>query len=151
MARTAKADPISRSARRWRRWPAPDSSQITTVEAPISMSESRPNPASATDRADMAAIARTTIPITFQHRVLYSRANPRRSRALRVLSSMAVMDLILLAAQVRSANAPLGPAAPIALPVTLVLLIVVFESVMSALLALAIRHHDIIRTLVVPE
>ncbi len=44
--------------------PAPDSSQITTADAPISISESRPNPASA------------TTPATFQPRVPYSRANP---------------------------------------------------------------------------
>jgi hypothetical protein len=35
----------------------PDSSQITTVDAPISISESSTNPASATDRAEIAAIA----------------------------------------------------------------------------------------------
>jgi len=52
----------------------PDSSQITTVDAPISISESRPNPARATDRAATAAIASTTIPITFQASVEYSRA-----------------------------------------------------------------------------
>src|SRR5206468_7738863 len=33
-------------------WPVPDSSQMTTVDAPISISESRPNPASATDRGE---------------------------------------------------------------------------------------------------
>ena len=51
----AKPDPISRRARCWRQVPVPDSSQITTVDAPISISESRPNPASATDRAGTAA------------------------------------------------------------------------------------------------
>jgi hypothetical protein len=61
MPRAATAYPISRNARHWRRGPVPDSSQITTVDTPISISESRPNPASATDRAEMAAIARTTI------------------------------------------------------------------------------------------
>src|SRR5581483_7021124 len=52
-------------------------------DAPISISESRPNPASATDRAEAAAMASTTIPATFQASVTYSRAKPRRSRALR--------------------------------------------------------------------
>jgi hypothetical protein len=42
-----------------------DNSQITTAEAPISISESTPNPASATDRAEIAATARTTMPILF--------------------------------------------------------------------------------------
>ena len=66
------------------------SSQITTVDAPISISESRPNPASATDRAEMAGIASTTIPATFQASVTYSRAKPRRSRALRAALSAGV-------------------------------------------------------------
>jgi hypothetical protein len=60
------AYPMSRRPRRWRSAPVPDSSQITTVDPPISMSESRPNPARATDRAETAAMARTTIPATFQ-------------------------------------------------------------------------------------
>ena len=78
--------PISRSARRWRAWPVPDNSQITTVDAPISMRESRPKPASATDRAEIAATASTTMPTTFQPRVAYSRAKPRRSSAVRAVS-----------------------------------------------------------------
>jgi hypothetical protein len=55
--------------------------------APISISESRPNPASATDRAKMAATASTTIPATFHASVTYSRTKPRRSTAARVASS----------------------------------------------------------------
>ena len=55
------AYPIRRRPRRWRCSQAPESSQITTVDAPISISESRPNPASATDRAEIAASASTTI------------------------------------------------------------------------------------------
>ena len=51
------------------------------------MSESSPNPASATDRAAAAAIAKTTTPITFQPSVTNSRANPRRSKAVRAASS----------------------------------------------------------------
>jgi hypothetical protein len=51
------------------------------VDAPISITESKPNPASATERADTAAIASTTIPITFHASVAYSRAKPRRSSA----------------------------------------------------------------------
>jgi hypothetical protein len=75
------APPISRNARRCRSSPVPDSSHSTTVLAPISISESRPNPASATDRAPMAAIASTTIPATFQLRVITSSIWPRRSSA----------------------------------------------------------------------
>jgi len=65
----------------------PDSSQITTVDAPISISESSPNPARATERAAIAANASTTMPTTFQASVTYSRTNPRRSRTLRSTSS----------------------------------------------------------------
>ncbi len=65
----------------------PDSSQITTIDAPISISESRAKPASATDRAESAATASTTIPATFHASVAYSSANPRRSSALRTRSS----------------------------------------------------------------
>ena len=88
-ARAAKAYPISLRPRRWRSSPVPDSSQITTVDAPISISESRPNPASATDRAETAAMARITIPATFQASVAYSSANPRRSKAFRAGSVIA--------------------------------------------------------------
>jgi len=52
------------SARRCRFSPDPDSSHSTTVLAPISISESRPNPASATDLAATAATASTTIRAT---------------------------------------------------------------------------------------
>jgi hypothetical protein len=65
----------------------PDSSQITTADAPISISESSPNPASATDRAAATATASTMIPATFQPSVTYSSTNPRRSRAVRTRSS----------------------------------------------------------------
>jgi hypothetical protein len=49
------------------------------VLAPVSISESRPNPASATDRAVTAATASTAIPATFQPSVMPSRIRPRRS------------------------------------------------------------------------
>ena len=52
----------------------------TTVLAPISMSESSPKPASATERALTAATASTAMPITFQPRVPASNSRPRRSR-----------------------------------------------------------------------
>ena len=42
--------------------PLPDSSQITTMDAPISTTESSPNPARATERAESAAMASTTMP-----------------------------------------------------------------------------------------
>lgn len=80
-ASAANAQPISRRPRRWRSAPAPDSSQITTMDAPISISESRAKPASATDRAETAAMASTTIPATFHASVAYSSASPRRSSA----------------------------------------------------------------------
>ena len=69
---------MTRSAVRRRASPVPDSSQMTTVLAPISMSESSPNPPSATDRAATAAKASTTTPTTFQPRVIPSRMKPRR-------------------------------------------------------------------------
>jgi hypothetical protein len=46
------------------------------------MSESRPNPASDTDRAEMAAMARTAMPTTFQPSVAYLRANPPAQQGL---------------------------------------------------------------------
>jgi hypothetical protein len=64
----------------------PESSQITTVDAPISISESRVNPVSATDRAEIAAMASTTIPATFHASVAYSSAKPQRSSARRTWS-----------------------------------------------------------------
>jgi hypothetical protein len=70
-------------ALRCRSSPVPDSSQITTMEAPISISESNPNPANATDRAMLAVMARTTTPTMFQPSVAYSRAKPRRSKRRR--------------------------------------------------------------------
>src|SRR3984885_7491979 len=68
---------------------------MTTVDAPISISESRPNPASATDRAAIAAMAKMTMPATFQASVTYSKTKPRRSRAARVASSASAMGLSL--------------------------------------------------------
>ena len=50
---------------RWRCPPVPGSSQITTVEAPISIRNRWLNPASATDRAKTAATASTAVPATF--------------------------------------------------------------------------------------
>src|SRR5580704_11996627 len=47
------------------------------------MSESRPNPASATDRAFTAATARMMIPGTFHPSVAHSRAKPLRTRPAR--------------------------------------------------------------------
>jgi hypothetical protein len=78
-ASAENANPIRRRPRRCRSSPVPDSSQITTVEAPISISESRLNPASATDRAVIAAMARITMPTTFQPSVRYSSTNPRHT------------------------------------------------------------------------
>jgi hypothetical protein len=71
-----------RMALRSREGSAPVSCQTTTTEAKISISESRPNPASATDRAARAASATTTVPTTFQPSVTYSRRSPRRRSAL---------------------------------------------------------------------
>ena len=57
------------------------SSHKTTVEAPISMRLSSPNPASATERASMAATARTKTPTTSHPSVAVSRRRPlRRNR-----------------------------------------------------------------------
>ena len=57
----------------------PDSSQITTTEAPISISESSPKPARATERAASAATTSTAIPTTFHASVAYSSRKPHRS------------------------------------------------------------------------
>jgi hypothetical protein len=48
---------------------------------PAPSGQSRANPASATDRAETAAMANTTIPATFHASVGYSSAKPRRSSA----------------------------------------------------------------------
>ena len=48
----------------------------TTLDSPISISESRPNPASATDNAETAAMAGTTILATFSPVHLPSRLGP---------------------------------------------------------------------------
>ena len=82
MARAAKAIPTSRRARRWRASPVPDSSHSTTVLAPISIRLSSPNPARATERAETAATARTTMPTRFHARVAHSRARPRCSKTV---------------------------------------------------------------------
>ena len=74
--------PGGRSARRWRSSPVPDSSQSTTTLAPISISESSPNPASATDRALMAATASTAMPTTFHPSGMPSNTRPQRSSAV---------------------------------------------------------------------
>jgi|SRR5215469_16330250 len=91
------AYPIRCRPRRWRSSPVPDSSQITTVEAPISMRESRPKPARATDRAPIAATASTTMPTTFHARVRYFRMKPRRARTCRYASSMVATAVSLQA------------------------------------------------------
>jgi hypothetical protein len=58
-------------------WQLPESSP---VDAPISMSESRPKPGGATDLAVISLMASTVMPATFQPRVTYSRMKPRRTR-----------------------------------------------------------------------
>src|SRR5665213_1038240 len=70
---------MMRSARCCRSSPEPASSHSTTTLAPISMRESRPNPASATERALSAAKLRTTTPTTFHPSVTASSSRPRRS------------------------------------------------------------------------
>ena len=67
---------------------------VEVVDAPISIRESRPNPARATERAATAAMASTTIPGTFQINVTYSRAKPRRSRTLRATPSAEVTEQV---------------------------------------------------------
>src|SRR5882757_9017689 len=65
--------------------------QLTTLEAPISIRESRPKPASATERAAMAS---TTMPTTFQASV-HSKANPRRGR--RAVPADAAAEVLAMA------------------------------------------------------
>jgi len=55
------------------------SSHTTTTEAKISIRESNPKPARATERAVSAAMATTTTPTTFHPSVTYSRRRPRVS------------------------------------------------------------------------
>ena len=50
--------------------------QTTTSEAKISIAESSPNPASATERASSAAMITKTEPTTFQPSVVYSSSSP---------------------------------------------------------------------------
>src|ERR1044071_7504082 len=83
---------------------------MTTAEAPISISESRPNPASATDRALIAATASTTIPATFQPRVAHSSANPRRTRARPAASPAAVTGAVCHSHQASASRGPAGEA-----------------------------------------
>src|ERR1019366_7144876 len=71
------AAPINLSERRRRSSATPDSSQRTTVDAPISIRLSSPNPASATDLAAAAATAKTATPTTFQPSVAISSRRPR--------------------------------------------------------------------------
>ena len=83
MARATKAAPISLSAFSWRPWWELESSHNTTVEAPISMRLSRPKPARATDLAPTAAMASTTMPMTFHPNVTPSRTKARRTNTSR--------------------------------------------------------------------
>jgi hypothetical protein len=57
----------------------PLSCQTTTTEAMISISESAPKPANATEPATTSARTNTTVPTTFHASVTYSSARPRRS------------------------------------------------------------------------
>lgn len=57
------------------------SCQTTTTDAKISMRESRPKPARATDWARHAAVGTTATPTTFQPSVAYSSQTPRRASA----------------------------------------------------------------------
>ena len=93
-ARSPNATPISRNARRCRACPVPDSSHTTTTEAPISISESSPNPASATDRAATAVMASTTMPTAFHPSVRYSNQNPYRNSRRRVVSCVDVTPAV---------------------------------------------------------
>jgi len=72
---------MKRRARCRRSGSTPVSSHTTTIEAKISTRESSPKPTRATDRAERAAMARTTIPATFQTSVAHSNARPRRRAA----------------------------------------------------------------------
>ena len=58
------------------------SCQMTTSEAPISIRESSPNPARATEAAASAAAITTIALTTFQPSVAYSSTRPRRSRMI---------------------------------------------------------------------
>ena len=75
------------------------------------MSESRPNPASATDRAETAAMARMMIPATFQPSVTYSSTKPRRSSAARSGSPAETMTAPFPARSVIPVIAATGTAA----------------------------------------
>jgi hypothetical protein len=60
----------------------PRSCQITVADAPISMIESSPNPANATELVLTAATSRRTPPTAFQASVPYSSSTPVRTLAL---------------------------------------------------------------------
>ena len=72
---------MMRSPISWRRSLDSLSSQITTVLAPISSSESKPNAPRATEWAVSAVPSKTRTPITFQDKVAHSRVSPRRRSA----------------------------------------------------------------------
>ena len=78
-ANARKAVPINRIAGRSRSSAVPLSCQTTTIEAPISIRESRAKPASATEPARVAAVATMITPTTFQPSVMYSSSRPLRS------------------------------------------------------------------------
>ena len=71
---------MQRNAVRSRRSCVPFNCQTTITEAKISIRESRPNPARATERASMAAVTTTTVPTMFHASVMHSSSNPRRSQ-----------------------------------------------------------------------
>ena len=107
MASPKNAKPIRRTARRSRTesvWPV--SSPITTIEAKISMNESRANPANATDRAATAATTRNPISTTFQPRVAYSSRNPRcvrrRCRSVDITAGRSRTNRSVAATQLRT-------------------------------------------------
>jgi len=64
---------MRRSAVRSRSWPMSLSGRTTTTAATISISESSPKPARATERALAAATPMTIAPTTFHPSVRYSR------------------------------------------------------------------------------
>src|SRR5438046_8754972 len=66
--------------------------QTTTVEARISIKESRPKPARATECAASAAIASTPTPTTFHPSVTYSSHSPRCSRSRRADADAAPVE-----------------------------------------------------------
>ena len=97
---------INRSARRWRACPTPDSSQSTTMLAPISISESMPKPANATDCARTAARASTTMPTAFQPKVAASRTRPRRRSAAPLAGAGGELTTPIVSGRVLAEPAP---------------------------------------------